>query len=40
MLPTWVSFSLPVTKGLRFAEMLGNGPLAWNGQREAWGFSN
>jgi hypothetical protein len=27
-------------KGLRLAEMLGNGPLAWNGQRETWGFSN
>ena len=27
-------------KGLRLAEMLGNGPLAWNAQREAWGFSN
>ena len=23
-------------KGLRLAEMLGNGPLAWEGQRSAW----
>jgi hypothetical protein len=27
-------------KGLRLTEMLGNGPLAWNAQRETWGFSN
>jgi ParB-like chromosome segregation protein Spo0J len=27
-------------KGLRLAEMLGNGPLAWNVQRETWGSSN
>jgi hypothetical protein len=27
-------------KGLRLAEMLCNGPLAWNAQRETWGFSN
>jgi hypothetical protein len=27
-------------KGLRLAEMLGNRPLAWNAQRETWGFSN
>jgi hypothetical protein len=27
-------------KGLRLAEMLGNGPLAWNAQRETWGFSD
>ena len=27
-------------KGLRLAEMLGNGPLAWNAHREIWGFSN
>jgi hypothetical protein len=27
-------------KGLRLAEMLGNGPLAWNEQRERLGFSN
>ena len=27
-------------KGLRLAEMLGNGPLAWNAQRERLGFSN
>jgi hypothetical protein len=27
-------------KGLRLAEMLGNGPLAWNAQRKTWGFSN
>jgi hypothetical protein len=27
-------------KGLRLAELLGNGPLAWNAQKEAWGFSN
>jgi hypothetical protein len=27
-------------KGLRLAEMLGNGPLGWRAQREAWGFSN
>ena len=26
-------------KGLRLAEMLGNGPLDWNEQRTAWGFS-
>jgi hypothetical protein len=26
-------------KGLRLAEMLGNGPLAWEEQREVWGFS-
>ena len=26
-------------KGLRLAEMLGDGPLAWNAQREALGFS-
>ena len=26
-------------KGLRLAEMLGNGPLDWNEQRSAWGFS-
>jgi hypothetical protein len=26
-------------RGLRLAEMLGNGPLAWNAQREACGFS-
>jgi hypothetical protein len=26
-------------KGLKLAEMLGNGPLVWNAQREAWGFS-
>jgi hypothetical protein len=26
-------------KGLRLAEMLGNGPLAWEEQRSAWGFS-
>jgi hypothetical protein len=26
-------------KGLRLAEMLGNGPLAWEGQRSARGFS-
>jgi hypothetical protein len=25
--------------GLRLAELLGNGPLAWNAQRETWGFS-
>jgi hypothetical protein len=25
-------------KGLRLAEMMGNGPLAWNAQRETWGF--
>src|SRR5918996_2159191 len=25
-------------KGLRLAEMLGNGPLVWNAQRETWGF--
>jgi hypothetical protein len=24
-------------KGLRLAEMLGNGPLAWNVQTETWG---
>jgi hypothetical protein len=27
-------------KGLRLAEVLGNGPLAWNAQRGIWGFSN
>jgi hypothetical protein len=27
-------------RGLRLAEMLGNGPLVWNAQRETWGFSN
>jgi hypothetical protein len=26
-------------KGLRLAEMLGNGPLVWEEQRSAWGFS-
>jgi hypothetical protein len=26
-------------KGLRLAEMLGNGPLAWEEQRGGWGFS-
>jgi hypothetical protein len=26
-------------KGLRLAEMLGNGPLAWNVQRETWGWT-
>ena len=26
--------------GLRLAELLGNGPLAWNAQRETWCFSN
>jgi hypothetical protein len=25
-------------KGLRLAEMLGNGPLGWTQQRQAWGF--
>jgi hypothetical protein len=27
-------------KGLRLAEMLGNGPSAWNAQRKRLGFSN
>jgi hypothetical protein len=27
-------------RGLRQAEMLGNGPLDWNEQRRAWGFSS
>jgi hypothetical protein len=27
-------------KGLRLAEMLGNGPLLWEEQRAEWGFSN
>jgi hypothetical protein len=27
-------------KGLRLAEILGNGPLDWNDQRANWGFSN
>jgi hypothetical protein len=27
-------------KGLRLAEMLGNGPLAWNAQTETWRFSD
>jgi hypothetical protein len=26
-------------KGLRLAEMLGNGPLGWDEQRNVWGFS-
>jgi hypothetical protein len=26
-------------KGLRLAEMLGSGPLAWKEQRDVWGFS-
>ena len=26
-------------KGLRLAEVLGNGPLGWEEQRGAWGFS-
>jgi hypothetical protein len=26
-------------KGMRLAEMLGNGPLDWNEQRRLWGFS-
>jgi hypothetical protein len=26
-------------KGLRLAEMLGNGPLNWNEQQSAWGFA-
>jgi hypothetical protein len=26
-------------KGLRLAEMLGNGPLGWKEQRSLWGFS-
>jgi hypothetical protein len=26
-------------KGLRVAELLGNGPLVWSAQREAWGFN-
>jgi hypothetical protein len=26
-------------KGLRLAEMLGNGPVAWEEQRDAWGLS-
>ena len=26
-------------KGLRLAELLGNGPVAWNAQRKTWGFS-
>ena len=26
-------------KGLRLAELLGNGPVAWEEQRGAWGFS-
>jgi hypothetical protein len=25
-------------KGLRLAQMLGNGPLAWEEQRSVWGF--
>jgi hypothetical protein len=25
-------------KGLRLAEMLGNGPLIWDGQRSVWAF--
>jgi hypothetical protein len=27
-------------KGLRLAELLGNGPLGWEEQRAHWGFSN
>jgi hypothetical protein len=27
-------------KGLRLAEMLGNGPLAWSEQRASWRFSD
>jgi hypothetical protein len=27
-------------KGLKLAEMLGNGPLAWNAQTETWRFSD
>jgi hypothetical protein len=27
-------------KGLRLAEMLGNGPVPWNDQRVSWGFSH
>jgi hypothetical protein len=27
-------------KGLRLAEMLGNGPFPWNAQRETWSFGN
>jgi hypothetical protein len=27
-------------KGLRLAEMLGNGPLAWEEQRASWGFAS
>jgi hypothetical protein len=27
------------SKGLRLAQMQGNGPLAWEEQRSAWGFS-
>jgi hypothetical protein len=27
-------------KGLRLAELLGNGPLVWSAQRETWTFSN
>jgi hypothetical protein len=29
----------PQPKGLRLAEMLGNGPLAWEEQRATWGLS-
>jgi hypothetical protein len=28
------------SKGLRMAEVLGNGPLGWKEQRTNWGFSN
>jgi hypothetical protein len=27
-------------KALRLAEVLGNGPFAWDDQRETWGFSH
>jgi hypothetical protein len=27
-------------KGLRLAEMLGNGPLGWEEQRASWGFAS
>jgi hypothetical protein len=27
-------------KGLRLAEVLGNGPMGWNEQRANWGFGN
>ena len=27
-------------KGLRLADVLGNGPVGWDAQNETWGFTN